>query len=166
MTENYIVINGKRAELTEEQLKDLGIEVPKANPFARCNKREPLYFITARGTVEYGVEIQDHHCEQLYKTANYCTDKGIMEQRALHETLSRLLWRYSMEHDGDKITWKEDEKEKYMVYRHMVDNNFYVAQYLNCNHFETTFFYTRETAENAIKEVIEPFMKANPNFKW
>ena len=31
--ENYVVINGKKAELTEEQLKQLGIEAGK-------NKRE------------------------------------------------------------------------------------------------------------------------------
>ena len=164
MTENYIVINGKRAELTAEQLKQLGIEIPKVNPFAKANKENTVdaYFINSIGRIQKHVQNTD---DLHYEVANYCTDKGIMEQRALHETLSRLLWRYSMEHDGDKITWQEDEKEKYMVYRHMVDNNFYVAQYLNCNHFETTFFYTRETAENAIKEIIEPFMKANPNFK-
>ena len=27
MSENYIVINGKRAELTEEQMKTLGVKV-------------------------------------------------------------------------------------------------------------------------------------------
>lgn len=37
MNENYIVINGKKAELTEEQLKALGIEPEKKrkNPFAK-----------------------------------------------------------------------------------------------------------------------------------
>lgn len=31
--ENYIVINGKKAELTEEQLKQLGIEIEKKQSF-------------------------------------------------------------------------------------------------------------------------------------
>lgn len=34
MSENYIVINGKKAELTKEQLKALGIEAEPENPFA------------------------------------------------------------------------------------------------------------------------------------
>jgi len=34
MSNNYIVINGKKSELTEEQLKLLGIETRK-NPFER-----------------------------------------------------------------------------------------------------------------------------------
>lgn len=31
--ENYIVINGKKAELTKEQLEALGIEIEKKDPF-------------------------------------------------------------------------------------------------------------------------------------
>lgn len=38
MSKNYIVINGKKAELTEEQLRALGIEKEKNNPFERVNK--------------------------------------------------------------------------------------------------------------------------------
>ena len=101
--ENYICINGKKAELTEEQLKALGIELPKVNPFERVKKTTPFYFITAKGKAEYGVELNDYHCSELYNVANYCTDKAIMEQRALHETLNRLLWRYAMEHGGTGI---------------------------------------------------------------
>lgn len=42
--ENYIVINGKKAELTEKQLKQLGInvEVNKETPFTR--HPEKLYW--------------------------------------------------------------------------------------------------------------------------
>ena len=40
MNENYIVINGKKAELTKEQLEALGICINKTdnkeNPFERC----------------------------------------------------------------------------------------------------------------------------------
>lgn len=39
MSENYLVINGKKMDLTEKQLKQLGIETRK-NPFERveCQK--------------------------------------------------------------------------------------------------------------------------------
>ena len=42
MSENYIVINGKRAELTEEQMKVLGIKVKK-NPFDRDGSNNRCY---------------------------------------------------------------------------------------------------------------------------
>lgn len=160
--ENYICINGKKAELTEEQLKALGIELPKENPFKRLSKTKPFYFITNKGKVELGVEVQDFHCEQLYGAANYCADKAIMQQRALHETLNRLLWRYSMEHKANRIddkvwsiTYNKADKELRAGWVN------YQILFLN-----EVVFDTEEIAENAIKEVIKPFMKAHPEFKW
>lgn len=45
MNENYIVINGKKIELTEEQQKQLGIEPQKKNPFERVPEGE-VYFLS------------------------------------------------------------------------------------------------------------------------
>ena len=158
-SENYIVINGKKAELTEEQLKALGIEVPKEKPFERVGKRKPFYYITNKGAVEYGVELEDFQCNGLYKVANYCTDKAIMEQRALHEILSRLLWRYSMEHDGDKIVLNH-------CYTLNHSNGVYDVYEAWGQRVGAVTFSTREIAKNAIKEVIEPFMETHPEFEW
>ena len=166
MSENYIVINGKKAELTEEQLKALGIEVKKANPFKRVNRTYPFYFISNKGKVEYGVEVKDFHCEGLFNAANYCTDKAIMEQRALHETLNRLLWRYSMEHKGEhKKSW--DGRDMFHVIMHWEKNDeeFGICALSNAFGLEPRFD-TKEIARNAIKEIIEPFMKEHPEFKW
>ena len=44
MSENYIVINGKKAELTEEQLKKLGIQVSN-NKRWRGNLDEKYYCV-------------------------------------------------------------------------------------------------------------------------
>ena len=49
MSENYAVINGKRVELTDEQLKALGIE--RKNPFERVNYNEAYYFVKKDGSV-------------------------------------------------------------------------------------------------------------------
>ena len=97
--ENYICINGKKAVLTEEQMVALGLKTPKANPFAKHPSEMDVYFINSMGRIQKDWDSNGLH----YAVANYCTDKAIMEQRALHETLNRLLWRYSMEHEGDKI---------------------------------------------------------------
>lgn len=50
MSENYIVINGKKMDLTEEQLKQLGIEVRK-NPFERSAKGGRYFYINVHGAV-------------------------------------------------------------------------------------------------------------------
>ena len=158
--ENYICINGKKAELTEEQLKALGIEIRKKNPFKRVSNKTPFYYITNKGMVEYGVELRDFHCNHLYDVANYCIDKALMEQRALHETLNRLLWRYSMEHDGDKIKYLSE------VYEIKRAGDEFIAIYTAHTMLGRIAFYNREIAENAIKEIVEPFMKKHPDFVW
>lgn len=163
MSENYIVINGKRAELTEEQLKQLGIEIKKPNPFERTRYGGMYFSIDADGTVFSRADLNGSFIDDLYDVANYCTDKAIMEQRALHETLHRLLWRYSMEHEGDKIDWSINGKFKYAI-------KWYEGKYEvtpgNVKLLGIIYFYSREIAEAAIKEIVEPFMKEHPEFKF
>ena len=164
---NYICINGKKAELTEEQMKALGIELPKAkNPFERANKRGTYYVINKYGHLEELHEGGDGLDNMALNIANYCTDRAIMEQRALHETLNRLLWRYSMEHDGDKIDWSCRNTKKYFIYYNHANGNYGIDSKYDYNFVTDVYFYRYEIAENAIKEIIEPFMKAHPEFKW
>lgn len=162
--DNYIVINGKKAKLTEEQLKALGIEIEKKTVFDRVEKGEVYYYIDSCGNTI--IDFDDTHFFDgaRYDIANYCTDEALMEQRTLHETLNRLLWRFSMEHDGKKIDWKDYSQRK-----HCIRTN----SYSECdicidifNHIGSVYFYTREIAEQAIEEIVKPFMKEHPEFKW
>lgn len=163
--ENYIVINGKKAELTPEQLEKLGIVV-KENPFER-KRGEHYYCIQrTRGGVVEATDTNDGIDLERYFTANYCRNKELLEQRALHETLSRLLWRYSMLHDGDRIDWNDTTTNKWYIKFSHITNNF--SPDIFCfSHVEgTVFFSSCETAKAAITEIIEPFMKEHPDFVW
>lgn len=177
--DNYICINGKKAELTAEQLKALGIELPKPSPFERvgntANTFYNYYFISSTGSVDEtydGGYCNGNGTDDLrYRTANYCTDKEIMEQRALHETLNRLLWRYSMEHDGNKIVWDLEfgkiPTKFFIHYKYGIKKpHWAVCNEYNLRQVDAVYFYTKEIAEAAIKEIIEPFMKAHPEFKF
>jgi hypothetical protein len=163
--ESYIVINGKKAPLTEEQLKMLGIETEKKNPLKRCKYHERYYHIDCFGKVNEACEDKHKADVDLYEIANYCTDKDLLQQRAWRETLSRLLWRYSMEHDGDKIEWKNDYEWKYYIYFNCA-NNKYAIDFYRFIKGGDVYFHTKEIAENAIKEIIEPFMAEHPDFVW
>jgi hypothetical protein len=161
---NYICIEGKCAELTPEQLELLGIKVKEKSPFERVERHDTFYCIGNCGEVNSLLEFNDNTDKSLYIIANYCTDKALMEQRALHEILNRLLWRYSMEHDGDKIDWGS-QYSKYYIYR----NNggaFHVDFWSTSKSPGMIYFYNSNIAKNAIKEIIEPFMKEHPEFKW
>lgn len=102
--ENYICINGKKTELTEEQMKTLGIELPKTSPFNRVKyMRDAYFYIASDGCVYTDLDGRGNVSNHRFNAANYCTDKAIMEQRALHETLSRLLWRFSEQNGGSGV---------------------------------------------------------------
>lgn len=163
---NYICINGKKAELTEEQMKALGIELPKASPFDRAEYNGVYYFINNTGDITSDRDISYMSDDIRFNTANYCTNKAIMEQRALHETLNRLLWRYSMEHDGDKIDWSSDCTSKYRIRYDGHQKKYEVEKNQFLMEINTVYFYNCSIALNAIKDIIEPFMKAYPEFKW
>lgn len=150
---NYICINGNKTELTPEQLKQLGIEIPKANPFERANYGKRFYRLGYDGDVYMEFEKHAYLHDDMFNIANYCTDKSIMEQRALHETLNRLLWRYAMENGGEG-KWEICHNGKGFV----VQNAIY-------KYFGQTFS-TGKIAENAINEIVKPFMEAHPDFKF
>ena len=100
---------------------------------------------------------------KLYKAGNYCKDEPIMRQRALYKILNRLLWRYYMMQDGDKIDWA-DGNHKYYIFKNPKVNNFDVGA-TDQKTFDPVF-YTRGIAESAIKEIMKPFMEKNPDFIW
>ena len=167
MSENYIVINGKRAELTEEQLHHLGIKTPKGNPFERTEEPKEYCYVGANGNVTRATDVRCPWDNQVFSIANYCTDKGIMEQRALHEILNRLLWRYSMEHDGSEIDWSNAWQPKWSIFCDPAENEWLQVDF-NRDVWQpgVIYFHTRETAEAAMMNIVIPFMKEHPDFKW
>lgn len=160
--DNYICINGKKAELTEEQMKALGIKLEMSGSFDRQDYGGTYYSINSIGKIAVNGEYNtDYDCNH-YNVANYCTDKELLKKRALYETLNRLLWRYSMEHDGDKIDWNRDEEKYYIFYD--INRKMWTIGSI-CHSWDfTVFFYSFEIAKKAIEEVVIPFIEKNPEF--
>lgn len=152
--ENYICINGKKAELTEEQMKALGIELSNDNPFDKAEMREIYYYISPVGKVTYAHDTEAPFDKYCFDVANYCTDKAIMEQQAMHENLSRLLWRFSEQNGGSGV----------FSIANKGNGNFWPMRE-NYRYLEPTF-KTFDIAKHAIKEIIEPFMAKHPDFVW
>ena len=101
-----------------------------------------------------------------FNTANYCRDKAIMEQRALHETLNRLLWRYSETHGGENAWDSQNIQAHFYIYLDTQNSVLYVS-YNDAYHVEGVVYFEEEyIAENAITEVVKPFMAAHPEFVW
>lgn len=166
MNENYIMLNGKRVDLTDEQLEKLGLKVNK-DCFDRSNVKEEYFFINTFGTVSYGYNDSPVGTDRTrHKVANYCTDKFVIQQRALHETLSRLLWRFSIQNGGDKIDWSNSATNKYCLFFNYEEKEIIIGENNCYQNIECQYFNTREVAQRAIDEIILPFIKEHPKFVW
>ena len=168
--DNYICIDGVKVSLNDSQISELRAifekrEAEKNSPFKRQKYGNDYYYITSTGEVGIFTDFVYGNDLIHYDNANYCTDEGLLKQRALEEILARRLWRYSMEHGGDKLDWSDDQQNKFAIYCSGSNGLFYITSNAISQTINTTYFVDRETALNAIKEVVEPFMKEHPDFK-
>lgn len=110
MNENYIVINGKRAELTEEQIKALGIETEKKrkNPFERVGSNNKYYYTVVSGDVLRRVDINDRTDRRLYNAINYFNDEQFANQVALHQLLYCKLLKFAYENKCEDVEWNAE----------------------------------------------------------
>lgn len=166
MNENYIVINGKRAELTEEQMKALGIETEKKrkNPFERIGSDDKYYYSIVSGDVLRRVDINDRTDRMLYNAINYFNDKRFANQVALHQLLYCKLLKFSYDNECEDAEWNPRHAHWYIYYDSAYDK-FCISANDTFKH-QGVYFSTRQCAERAIKEVIEPFLKEHSDFVW
>lgn len=165
---NKIIIDGKEYELSAELVEKIKAEVAAQekveNPFAR--KRADYHYIGSDGTVITTFDAGNNRSDNGRSlVGNYCRDMGLMEQRALHETLNRLLWRYSETHGGDSNPWPRGMH--WFIYGDTA-NGLEMKVSANDAHKKqgTIYFKDGGTAKAAIEEVVKPFMAAHPEFVW
>lgn len=166
MNENYIVINGKRAELTEEQMKALGIETEKKrkNPFERVGSDDKYYYAIVSGDVLRRVDINDRTDRMLYNAINYFNDKRFANRVALHQLLYCKLLKFSYDNECEDIEW-DTEHTHWYIYYNIDSDKFDIGKNIICKQ-QGVYFSTSLVAERAIEEVIKPFMKEHPDFVW
>lgn len=172
--ENYIMFEGNKIPLTDEQIKKLREskkpEEAKKNPFERV-RNKGYYFIRYNGTVEYDFDRDSSGDICCFAIANYCTDKQIMTQRALHETLNRLLWRFSMENGGGENSWDVYDRDRdcnyYITYNYDMHPARFTVEFTWLYKINgTVYFSSKELAQQAIEEIVKPFMNEHPEFVW
>ena len=162
MSDNYAVINGKRIELTDEQIKTLGIE--RKNPFERATAHNEYYYITAENQVDTYIDIRDAVDDRLYSVCNYFNEKKFANQVALHQLLYRKLLKFSYDNDCEDKEWN-GTNDHWLILYYPLNDDFVIAN-VQCVKEYTVYFSTEEGASRAINEVVRPFMKEHPNFVW
>lgn len=163
MSDNYAVINGKRVELTDEQVKALGIETRK-NPFDRVAKGDLYYRITDYGIIDDFIEAGDYTDQYMYDAVNYFNDDSVAQQVALHQLLYRKLLKFAYDNEYVDEEWNGENMHYHVYYSH-VHKTFKIE--LNYEgHHPGVYFSSSDGALQAIEEVVKPFMKEHPDFVW
>nr|DAG27851.1 MAG TPA: hypothetical protein [Caudoviricetes sp.] len=164
--DNYIVINGKKAEITEEQLKALGIEdgLERKSPFGKIADNG-YYYITNTDVINFTQNIDTIIDEDMYNSVNYFNDEDFANQVMLHQKLYRKLLKYA--YDNDAISdWANLYGKKYFITKSIRDNKLDVGWAITFKHNCVVYFNSEEVTKQAIEDVVKPFMKKYPEFVW
>lgn len=166
---NYIVINGKKAELTKEQLKQLGIETEKErnNPFNDTEEYGTEYYYIDT----FGIEktfFDDRKVDRDFICSVNCfNDKDFANQVYLHELLNRKLLKYAYDHEAEDCEWGADDKSHFFIFFNYVLNKFDVNRHTMCKAGNCVYFSSEQVAKQAIEDVVKPFVKEEyPEFVW
>lgn len=161
-----LTIDGKDITLTEEQMEALRKEYyTRENPFER--KLDALYFyITTSDRVSSYIDNDSPADKKLYEIHNHFTTKEFAQQVALRQLLYRKLLNFAYENDCiDTAEWNSENDHWCILYNYTT-HGFEVYQWSAFGFLCNVCFSSREAAERAIEEVVEPFMKEHPNFVW
>lgn len=166
MKEIKLTIDGKEVQLTEEQLRMLGIEPEKKrnNPFERVRKGE-RYFYTDANRVYNVQEDNDSFDDDRFESVDYFNDKTFVNQVVLHQLLYRKLLKFSYDNECDGTAEWNGRNDHWCIYYDLDDLKYCVVGF-NSHKFDGVWFSSEDAAERAIKEVVEPFMKEHPEFVW
>lgn len=147
-------VNGKtvQVEMTEEQLKELGVIKPRTGYERRKECNNEYYLVTAGGSVieEKDTALFDQNC---YEIGNFYSNKMIAENNARADRLLRQLrqWQALNDKSISVEDWKDNGKNKWCIIYGYGLEKLYV-DYFHCIRLHNViYFTTREKAEEAIE---------------
>lgn len=146
--ENYIVINGKKAELTEEQLKQLGIEVGK-DKRERVKVGDVFFFVDRSNHIDYCVDSRAVRSNYCYDTHNYFKTKEEAEEYAEVLEIKRQLMKFADEHNGADSS----QRKWFITYHTNSLDGIALSSAANTRNAETIYFSSKEIARQAIDEI-------------
>lgn len=165
MTENYIWINGKKIILTDDMLKRISpYLVSQVNPFG-YNEDLCYYLVTTSGTVDMYSWNADSADRCFAKNLNCFKTKEFAEQISLSQLLYRKLLKFGYDNNCIASDIWEDPVQHWCIYYDFKNKDFRVESLEDCK-YRDVYFSTKERAQQAIEDVVLPFMSEHPEFEW
>ena len=165
-----IKTHGVEIDLTEEQLQKLQqlVEPKYKNPFARVGHWEKYYSISVFAGKFEVIEYVENHIErdvERFSNGNYYNNKGFAEQVAMDMNLQQRLRKFTYENGWSDDLWGQIENKYSVVFD--VGSKVWTVQSNVYSHFLfAIYFKDIGVAIRAIEEVVRPFCKENPNYRF
>ena len=142
-----------RVEMTEEQLKELGLIEEQRTGYERVKKGEMYYLVDIYNNIMRVTEYNDQGDKQSYSTGNYYSNKMIAENNARADRLLRQLRRWQAQNDEviSVEDWNNESKKKWFIIYSYSSEEMYAEYYYIMRLPNTIYFATKEKAEEAIE---------------
>lgn len=163
LTDNYIVINGKQMELTKGQFEQLKIK--KESGYVTSENGG--YWINFAGEIKetdssYGIKFNNSDID----FGNAYTTKEFAKQNSLRQKLYNKLDKFSRENNYSDEIWKDDTIMKYSIQYDYYNNTFLVDTFSIYKTQGVVYFTTMGIAQQAINEIVKPFMAEHSEYIW
>lgn len=139
-----------QVEMTEEQLKELGVIKPRTGYERRKECNNEYYLVTAGGSVieEKDTALFDQNC---YEIGNFYSNKMIAENNARADRLLRQLRRWQAQNDKaiSISDWKNDNIFKYHIEYDCFNELFFVTYAVRRRSLNNIYFTSEEKAKEA-----------------
>lgn len=149
--------NGKtvQVEMTEEQLKELGVIKERSRTgYERVKKDETYYVIdTEYNSMSKITEFNDQEDEQCYNAGNYFNDKIIAENNARADKLLRCLRQWQAQNDKpiSISDWKNEGIIKYFIAYNYRSSLFEIGRCSRRREPNIIYFTTKDKVSKAVK---------------
>ena len=164
MNKAYLVVNGIKMSLTEEQKKYLGLTLE--NSFAEPAMREKYYYITSEGNVDTSINTWDDLDNRRLDEANCFKCLAFAKFVAKRQLLYRLLLKFAYVNDAVDKPWNGCNHHFYIRYKYDGDKVDESACDVGCSITDKSineiYFSKKSVAEEALETVVKPFLSAFP----
>ena len=157
--------NGKEITLTPEQEKVLFGEDKHRTGYERV-KKGGVYFTDSDLEVQFFQEDKEDCDDDWYGSANYYSDETVARNNIRTDALMRKLRRFSAEHEGWLIDWKDDLIPKYYIYYSHLSEGLETADLFSDQCVSEVYFCTEEIAREAIAQFNDELTWYFTEYKW
>ena len=139
-------------EISEEEYKKLQPSEEMNTGYERVPESDIYFYANTKGDAETACEDCYDVDDEYYESANYYSDKTVVENNTRADKLMRQLRRFAVEHREHWFNPNDTNTQKHCIYYDYENDKLGGGLALCPKFFGTIYFDSKETAQAAIDE--------------